>query len=297
MKILITGGDGQLALALARALRSAHELTLVSRRELDITDAAACQRWIGHVRPDVVLNAAAYTAVDRAESEVDLAFAVNCDGPGHLARACAGVDALLVHFSTDYVFDGHPSQRRAYREDDATAPLGVYGASKLAGEQAVASLCPAHLIFRLSWVYSNDGANFYKTMLRLAGERNELRVVADQWGVPNYAADLAATIARIATLPLDELRARRGVYHLSATAENPDHGVSWHAFATAIVAGAGLGNRVAVTPINTSDYPTAARRPAFSVLDGERARKTFGLNLPDWRDALIRCLAARASTR
>lgn len=295
MKILITGGEGQLALALARTLGTTHTLRIVSRRELDIADAAACARLLNDERPDVVLNAAAYTAVDRAESEPERAFVVNRDGPAHLARGCRAVGALLVHFSTDYVFDGSPTLRRPYREEDATAPLGVYGASKLAGEQAVASLCPdAHLIFRLSWVYGNDGANFYKTMLRLAGERDELRVVADQFGVPNYTGDIAAAMAHILAMPQHEIRARSGLYHLSAAAiECPVDGVSWHAFAAAIVEGAGLGNRVSVRAIKTSDYPTAARRPSFSVLDSRRVVEAFGLSLPDWRGALARCLAAR----
>lgn len=254
-------------------------------------------RLLSDERPDVVLNAAAYTAVDRAESEPDLVYSVNRDGPSHLARGCHATGAFLIHFSTDYVFDGTPVPRRPYRESDATAPQSVYGASKLAGEAAVATLCPTgHLTFRLSWVYSNDGANFYKTMLQLAGERDELRVVADQFGVPNFTVDIAAAVARVLDRPMQELRDRSGLYHLSApSAQHCVDGVSWHAFATAIIEGAGLGNRVAVRAINTCDYPTAARRPPYSVLDSGRAAEAFGLSIPDWRDALARCLAQRGA--
>jgi len=258
MKILIAGAHGQLGLALARRLAGAHQL-----RE-------RCAQAIADTRPDLVLNCAAYTAVDRAESERDAAFAVNAAGAGNLASACRDAGATLVHFSTDYVFDGAAGQ--PYVESDRVAPQSVYGASKLAGERAVIDSGADHLILRLSWVYGNDGGNFYKTMLRLAAERPTLRVVADQWGVPNYTADLADAVA---------------------IAINATGTTNWCEFARAIIRGAAMAERVTVEAISTSDYPTAAKRPAFSALNGSRFAATFGWNPPEWRDGLRRCLAAR----
>lgn len=289
MKILITGGNGQLALALQRRLRGQHALQAPGRDALDITDRERCQQAVRAAAPDIVLNCAAYTAVDRAESERDAAWAVNVDGAANLAAACREAGALLVHFSTDYVFDGRAT--RPYREDDAVAPQSVYGASKLAGEAAVAASGAGHLTLRLSWVYSNDGGNFYKTMLRLAAERPQLRVVADQWGTPNYTADLADAVAVAINRPRAELAALSGLYHLSAS------GVThWCAFARAIVAGAGLAGRTTVEAIATADYPTAATRPAYSALDGSRFAARFGWQPPAWADGLARCLEARAGT-
>jgi len=286
MKILIAGGQGQLGLALTRRLAGRHQVLAPSRGEFDITNRECCVQAVTEAKPDLVINCAAYTAVDRAESERDAAFAVNAAGAGNLAAACRDADATLVHFSTDYVFDG--AAKRPYVESDPVAPQSVYGASKLAGELAVTDSGADHLILRLSWVYGNDGGNFYKTMLRLAAERPTLRVVADQWGVPNYTVDLADAVACLINRPAAELVALGGLYHLSATGTT-----NWCEFASAIVRGAGMAERVTVEAISTSDYPTAAKRPAYSALDSSRFATTFGWNPPEWRDGLQRCLAAR----
>ena len=286
MKLLITGANGQLGLALARRLSRRHDVVTLDRSQLDISDAEACVQALTGSQPDVVLNCAAYTAVDRAETDRDAAFAINAEGPRNLARACRDLNIFPIHFSTDYVFDG--TATTPYTEAGATRPTSVYGESKLAGEIAVASVAPTHLIFRLSWVYSNDGANFYKTMLRLGGERTRLGVVADQIGVPNYTADIADSIARVLERNTAELVAYSGLYHL--TAGGP---TSWCDFARAIFDGAQMSNRVAVDAISTSDYKTAAVRPAYSVLDASRFAATFGGTILDWRDGLRRCLAER----
>lgn len=286
MKVVITGASGQLGLALSRRLKHAHTVVALTRNELDISDANACQALLERERPDVLLNCAAYTAVDRAEAERDLAFRINAEGPRQLGHACRKLGVLPIHFSTDYVFDG--TQRRPYIESDPTSPQSVYGESKLHGELALARECAQHLIIRLSWVYGNDGANFYRTMLRLASERPELRVVADQFGVPNYTDDIADTVAQILSRPKSDILEKTGLYHLSATGAT-----SWCEFARAIIDGAVLERDVTVQAISTSDYPTAAKRPAYSVLDASRLMATFGLPMPVWQDALQRCMAAR----
>ena len=287
MKLLISGADGQLGLALARRLRGEHQVVALSRDGFDLADAATCREALQRERPDALLNCAAYTAVDRAESEPDAARAINAEGPRHLAQSCRDLGIFLVHFSTDYVFDGNAT--RAYVETDAPAPSSVYGQTKLDGERAISEINPAHLILRLSWVYGNDGTNFYKTMLRLASDRPVLRVVADQAGVPNFAADLADAVACALGRPLTELVSRSGLYHVSSTGPT-----TWRDFAHEIVVGAGLNDRVTVESISTSDYPTAARRPAFSVLDATRFATVFGWVPPKWQDGLQRCFAERA---
>ena len=287
MKLLISGANGQLGLALARRLRGEHEVVALGRDSFDLVDASACREALKREQPDVILNCAAYTVVDRAESESELAYAINAEGPAHIAQTCSDLGIFLVHFSTDYVFDGLATQ--AYLETDATAPTSVYGCSKRVGETRIAELSPEHLILRLSWVYSNDGANFYKTMLRLAQDRPILRVVADQSGVPNYTADLAEAVACALNRPLVELRRASGLYHLSSNGQT-----TWFDFTRAIIEEAGLTDRVAVQPISTSEYPTAAKRPPFSVLDTSRFAATFGWTAPHWRDGLQRCVAARS---
>ena len=284
MKLLIAGARGQLGLALHRRLSVEHEMVAVGHTELDIADAVACKRMIAQVRPDAVLNCAAYTAVDKAETDHEAAFAINAKGAGNIAAACAEIGAFPVHFSTDYVFDG--AATRPYVETNQTNPLGVYGQTKLQGELAVAAASPAHLIFRLSWVYSNDGANFYKTMLRLAADRPVLRVVADQFGVPNYTGDLAEAIATVLSRSRGELERLSGLYHLSARGAT-----NWCEFARAIVQGAGLAT--VVEAIGTVDYPTPAKRPAYSVLDSAKFNDAFAFENTDWRQGLARCLASR----
>lgn len=286
MKLVISGAGGQLGLALTRRLRGEHDLVALGRDAFDLADANACRRTLDTEKPDVLLNCAAYTAVDRAESEAKLAYSINADGPGHLAQSCRDLGIFLIHFSTDYVFDGRAS--RPYVETDATGPVSVYGDSKRAGEKRIAETSVAHLILRLSWVYGNDGANFYKTMLRLARDRPLLRVVADQYGVPNHTGDLADAVACALRRPLTELRGASGLYHLSS------HGqTTWFDFTRAIMAGADLQSHVAVEPISTSEYPTAAQRPQYSVLDTSRFEATFGWNAPHWSEGLQRCLRER----
>ena len=256
----------------------------------DFDDPASLPALVARVAPDVVVNAAAYTAVDRAESEREAAFRANAEAPGALAGACAARGALLVHYSTDYVFDG--SAQRPWREDDPTAPLGVYGASKLAGEEAVRGSGARHMVFRTAWVYGLHGHNFMRTMLRLGAERDELRVVADQVGTPTPARLIASATAHV----LRADRGSSGLWHLTATG-----GTSWHGFAEAIFAGAVerglLPKAPRVLPVTTGDYPTPARRPAYSRLDTARAQADFGLELPCWTEALSGVLDAMAASR
>ncbi|RME60788.1 dTDP-4-dehydrorhamnose reductase [Candidatus Parcubacteria bacterium] len=279
MRLLITGSSGQLGTELARQA-GGHEVLAADYQQLDITDAGAVNRWVDEYRPDAVINAAAYTAVDRAEEDYEAAFAVNRDGAAHLARACARLGIPLVHVSTDYMFDG--SKAGAYVEDDLPNPLGVYGASKLAGEEAVREACPQYLILRTSWVFSAHGHNFVKTMLRLGTEREELGVVTDQLGKPTAAAELARLILTV----LPEAEGKWGTYHLA----QPE-ATSWHGFAEAIFAEArkqGMDLRVQhVRPITTEEYPTPAERPKNSVLDCTKFETTFGRRIRPWKESMV----------
>lgn len=295
MRILLLGGNGQVGRELRRSLAPLGELVVATRDGIDADVAVdfdasvSLARLIHDVGADVVVNAAAYTAVDKAETDADAAFRINSEAPAAIAAACAETHALLIHYSTDYVFDGSAS--RPYREDDATSPLGVYGASKLAGEQAIRASGVRHVILRTAWVYASHGRNFLLTMLRLAGEREELRVVADQSGTPTSAAWIADATAEL----LRHGVAEAGTWHLVASGET-----SWHGFASAIVEDAhalGLLARMpTVTPIATADFPTPAIRPASSVLDTTRLRNDFGIVPADWRDGLratLRDIASR----
>ena len=289
MKILLFGGNGQVGTELRRSLAPLGDV-IATTRTGRLADGVSCERadfdapetlapLIERIAPDIVVNAAAYTAVDRAEAEPETAFRANAEAPRAIAAACAARDALLVHYSTDYVFDGQST--RPYREDDPVAPLGVYGASKLAGEQAIHASGARHLIFRTAWVYATHGRNFLRTMLRLAAERDELRVVADQVGSPTPAG----LIADITTKVLAQDPARSGLWHLTTTGET-----SWHGFAEAIVEGANarglLGRRPRVVPITTADYPTPALRPPNSVLDTSKLQQDFNLAPEAWQDGL-----------
>ncbi|MBJ6982582.1 dTDP-4-dehydrorhamnose reductase [Luteimonas sp. MC1572] len=289
MRLLLLGANGQVGHALRTALAPLGELVCTTRsgtladgtpaERADLDDPASLPPLVARLAPDVVVNAAAYTAVDRAEQEPAIAFRANAEAPGALAEACARSGALLVHYSTDYVFDGTATQ--PYREGDATSPLGVYGESKLAGEHAVRAAGGRNLVLRTAWVYGAHGQNFMRTMLRLAAERDELRVVGDQVGTPTSARLIAAATARA----LQAVPGSSGLYHLTAVGRT-----SWHGFAEAIVAGAyarGLLKAMPrVTAITTSDYPTPARRPAWSCLDTAAFSAAFGIALPDWRHAL-----------
>jgi dTDP-4-dehydrorhamnose reductase len=284
MRIVVAGAHGQLGRELCAALAPHGDVVALARDVVDVADADALRAALRVHAPDLIVNAAAYTDVDRAESEPDRAHAVNAVAPDVMAEHARAHDALLVHYSTDYVFDG--MQRTPYDEDAPTAPLNVYGASKRAGEVAVQQSGAAALVLRTSWVYGRAGRNFMLTMQRLAATRDELRVVDDQWGVPNWTRALAAATVRLVAAGLPYLAARSGLYHMSASGAT-----TWCAFARAIV---GDVERPRVVPITTADYPTAARRPAYAVLDTRRFERTFGFALPPWRQSLDDCLHDRA---
>jgi dTDP-4-dehydrorhamnose reductase len=272
VRILLTGRGGQIGSALERALAPLGELRACGRGEFDLSDLHSIASKVRGEKPDVIVNAAAYTAVDRAEREPELALHVNFHAVSELAQAACSLGALLVHFSTDYVFDGEKAS--PYVESDAPNPINVYGRSKLEGERAVQASGCRHLILRTGWVYAARGNNFVRTVLRLARERNELRVVGDQTGSPTAAHEIAvATMALLKQPPAD------GIYHVSAAGET-----SWYEFACAILSFAGSGAEV--QRITTQEYPTAARRPRYSVLSNEKIRDAAGIALPHWRVSL-----------
>lgn len=287
MKILLTGKNGQLGFELQRALAPLGEVVAVGQADCDMADGDALRALVRRHAPDVIVNPAAYTAVDRAESDEAAAQAVNAAAPRILGEEAARLGALVVHYSTDYVFDG--AKDGAYAEDDATAPQSVYGRTKFEGELALAHANPRHLILRTSWVVGAHGGNFAKTMLRLAAEREHLNVVADQHGAPTSAALLADLTA----LLVDRYRREGaaafpyGTYHVAAAGDT-----TWHAYARFVIAEAhAAGKPLKATPdtvdaLRTDQYPTPARRPANSRLDTRRFRATFGLHLPDWRDGV-----------
>ncbi|MBX3710945.1 MAG: dTDP-4-dehydrorhamnose reductase [Lysobacter sp.] len=285
MKILLFGANGQVGHELRRSLAPLGEIVATTRsgrldggacEVADFDSPDALPALIERIAPSLVVNAAAYTAVDKAESDRDAAFRANGEAPSRIAETCARIGIPLVHYSTDYVFDG--TGNRPYREDDPTAPLGVYGESKLAGEQGIRASGAAHMILRTAWVYAAHGKNFLRTMLRLGAERDTLGVVADQIGTPTSAG----LIADVTAVLVPRIGPASGTWHLTASGE-----ISWHAFAEAIFAGAvsrGLLPRApTVHPISTADYPTPARRPAYSRLDTSRLRGDFGVELPEWR--------------
>ena len=288
MRVLITGARGQVGHELLRLAPEGFDVVGLGSGELDISDASAVQREIAHLRPQLIINAAAYTAVDKAESEPERAYAVNRDGPANLGRAAEQLGIPVLHISTDYVFAGDAST--PYRESDPTGATGVYGASKLAGEQVLADACSRHLILRTSWVFGAHGNNFVKTMLRLGREREELSVVADQQGCPTSAASIARALWALAEQYRREGKLRWGLYHYSGTPA-----CSWHAFAVEIFRQAQQAGLLARQPvvhaIATAQYPTPARRPAWSVLDCSRLRQVFGIEPADWHDELKAVLA------
>ena len=284
MRVLLTGCRGQVGLEVARALRSACKVIAHDRASLDLADATQIAARVREARPHVIVNAAAYTAVDRAETDVAAASAVNALAPGVLGEECRRAGALLVHFSTDYVFDG--TKPSPYVESDATNPLNVYGRTKLDGERAIAASGCDHLILRTSWVYGPHGKNFLLTMLRLGAERDELRVVDDQRGAPTSSLQLARlTRELLLERGLARARAASGVYHATAGGET-----TWCGFARAIFER--QERRPRVTPIPSSEYPTPARRPANSVLDTGRLSAALQLRLSDWQTGLDETLAA-----
>ena len=294
MTILLLGANGQLGQELRRALAPLGTIVATTRSGA-LPDGSACEvadfdqpaslaALLDRVRPTVVVNAAAYTAVDRAEDDREAAFRANAEAPGVLAHWCAQAGVPLVHYSTDYVFDGQGT--RPYREDDATAPLGVYGASKLAGEQAIRAAGGRHLIFRTAWVYASHSANFLRTMLRVGAERDVLRVVADQVGTPTPAA----LIADVTAQALQHDGALSGTWHLTAKGETSWHGFAEAIFADAVATGV-LPRAPNVEAITTAEYPTPAKRPAYSHLDVAKLEQDFGVVLPRWQDGLKRVIA------
>lgn len=285
--IAVVGRTGQVAQALSAA-PAANDVTVVTRGrpEADVSVPDTLVRFLDDVRPDVVVNAAAYTAVDKAEDEPEAAYAINAEGVANLARACRDRGMPLIHLSTDFVFDG--AKGAPYLPGDAVAPLGVYGASKAAGEDALRSILTQHVILRTSWVYSAHGHNFVKTMLRLGAERPEVRVVADQTGAPTHARDLAAAILAVARAVSEpERNPDWGTYHVTGWGSTTWHGLAEHVFRLAEARGLKVPR---LTAISTEDYPTPARRPAYSVLDTTSFADTFGMVLPDWRVSLQDCI-------
>ena len=298
MRILLTGSNGQVGTEVARQLAGRADVVALDRAALDLADAAQVRARVREARPDAIVNAAAYTAVDKAESEPGLARAINATAPGILGEEARRCGAVLLHYSTDYVFDG--TKQGAYVEDDPVCPVNTYGRTKLEGELAIAASGCDHLILRTEWVYGPHGRNFMLTMLKLAQSRPELRVVDDQHGAPTSSLQLGRLTrerllgadGKMDQAALDRLRAASGVYHATAAGET-----TWCGFARAIFAQRArqLGEvfkAPTVTPIASSEYPTPARRPANSVLSGEKLRSRFGLGLADWREGLAESISA-----
>ncbi|MGF6634518.1 dTDP-4-dehydrorhamnose reductase [Paraburkholderia sp. MM6662-R1] len=287
--ILVTGVNGQLGYELARTLQGLGNVVAVDRSRLDLSNLDQIRAVVRDLRPALIVNPAAYTAVDKAEEERDLAMRINGEAPGVLAEEAKKLGAALIHYSTDYVFNG--TKEGAYVEDDPTDPQNVYGRSKLAGEQAIAASGVNHLVLRTSWVYGTRGKNFLLTMLRLGADRPELKVVADQFGAPTWCNTIATLSAHLCAQSFatedgakwwDE---RSGIFHLCA-----GDSTSWHGFASAIFELADLPNRPNTLPIPAADYPTPAKRPANSRMSNDKLARVFGLAAPHWRDALKLCL-------
>ena len=284
MKILVTGSKGQVGSCLVKQLSELPEIEFmaVDHAQLDIIDRDAVNKLVSEFKPDAIINAAAHTAVDKAEQEVELSYAINRDGPKYLAQAAQAIGATILHISTDYVFAGDKDGE--YVETDDVAPQGVYGQSKLAGELAVAAACPRHIILRTAWVFCETGNNFVKTMLRLAQSRDELGVVADQFGAPTYAGDIANALIVMAKA-VSEGNQSFGIYHYAGLPH-----VNWHQFATEIFAKAKeqdvLNKDILVNGITSEQYPTPAKRPANSKLDCRKIEQSFGIKPSDWQTAL-----------
>ncbi|MCI7353646.1 MAG: dTDP-4-dehydrorhamnose reductase [[Actinobacillus] rossii] len=282
-KFLITGAKGQVGHCLTEQLMGKAEILAVDRDELDITDQSAVKKMVEFFKPDVIINAAAHTAVDRAETEVELSEMINVNGPRYLAEAANEIGAVILHISTDYVFDGTGTSE--YSEEDKPNPQGVYGRTKLAGEFAVQAANPKHIILRTAWVFGEHGHNFVKTMLRLAKERESLGIVGDQFGGPTYAGDIAKALIEMANQILAGKENAFGIYHFTGKPY-----VSWYEFAKAIFAEAEmqkiLERQPLVNCIATSDYPTPAKRPTNSRLNLGKIDRTFGIQPSDWRTAL-----------
>jgi dTDP-4-dehydrorhamnose reductase len=291
LNIVVVGRSGQIAWELQRLLKGLGPVTAIGRPEIDLTNPGSVRPAIRELKPGVLVNAAAYTAVDRAEAEPELAMAVNAEAPRVMAEEAKRLNALFVTYSTDYVFDGRKTS--PYTESDVTNPLSVYGASKLAGDRAIEAVGGAHLIFRTSWVYGPRGKNFLLSMMKAAAERDQLRVVDDQIGAPTSSRDIAQATLQIIQRVVDgdggahRLGERRGIYNMTSQGS-----VSWYGFTATIIEemrrrGLNQGHLAKVAPIPTSEYPTAATRPENSRLSGEKMSQTFGVKLPDWKTSLL----------
>lgn len=293
-RILLTGKNGQVGWELQRTLAPLGKVIALDTAALDLSDPDAIRRKVREIQPHIIVNPAAYTAVDKAESEPTLAMAVNGVAPGIFAEEAKKLNALLIHYSTDYIFDG--SKAEAYVEEDETNPLGVYGKTKLAGEQAVRAVGCNHLILRTSWVYGARGKNFLLTMLRLARERSELRVVDDQVGAPTWSRTLGEITAQILAqlyapgVSKEELARVSGTYHLTSSGR-----VSWHGFAAEIIRLAEIQPAPNLLPIPSREYPTPAARPMNSVLSNEKLLREFGLQAGSWQDNLHLCMQEKGS--
>jgi dTDP-4-dehydrorhamnose reductase len=282
-KILVTGKNGQVGRELQRTLACLGEVVALDRQALDLSNPDSIRAVIREVKPHLIVNPAAYTAVDQAESEPELAQAVNGTAPGIMAEEAKRLGAVMVHYSTDYVFDG--SKSKPYNEEDAPCPLNVYGKTKLAGEDAVRAVGVPHLILRTSWVYGARGRNFLLTIRRLAQEREELKIVADQIGAPTWSRLIAEATAQIVAQRLTRLQELQGTYNFSAAGST-----SWHGFAAAIVEKSRLERPPRLLPIPSSEYPLPAPRPKNSVLSNDKLRRDFGVVMPDWQIGLGLCL-------
>jgi dTDP-4-dehydrorhamnose reductase len=286
MKILVTGKNGQVGHALLTSLAGLGEVMALDRAQLDLADLDAVRHTVRSLAPDLIINAAAYTAVDQAETDSALAMRINGEAPGVLAEEAKKTGAALIHYSTDYVFDG--SKAGAWTEDDVPAPLSMYGRSKLAGEQAIAATGAAHLILRTSWVYGLHGKNFLLTMLRLAQTRPELSIVDDQFGAPTWSRSIAEATAQIVRQRL-RISEHSGVYHMSAGGRT-----SWYGFAQKIFAHPSNQHKPLLHAIPTADYPLPAKRPQNSALNSTKFQQTF-CSLPQWDEALADCLQERVT--
>jgi dTDP-4-dehydrorhamnose reductase len=287
-KILLIGKNGQVGWELRRALAPLGEVIAVGSQDLDLTQVDRIRSIVDELRPQLIVNAAAYTAVDKAESEPEVAMAINGVAPGILAEAAGKCGASLIHYSTDYVFDG--TNTTPYTEEDAPNPMSVYGKTKLAGEMAIARTNIPHLIFRTSWVYGMRGKNFLLTILRLAREREELRIVGDQFGAPTWCRGIAEVTSLAVAATGGDFGDKSGIYHLTGAGET-----TWYKFTKEIIDlyGASHPQELAVKrvlDITTSEYPTPAQRPMYSVLSGEKLSEQFGLAMPNWESQLRLCL-------
>ncbi len=283
MKVLVTGSHGQVGYCLVSQLSMRGDIQVIAfdREQLDITNEQQVKTVISELKPNVIINAAAHTAVDKAEKEIDMSYAINRDGPSYLAESAEKIDALLLHISTDYVFDGKKNE--PYAETDTPNPKGVYGKSKLAGEEAVAKYCSHYVILRTAWVFGEHGNNFVKTMLRVSKERSELGVVGDQYGGPTYAGDIATAL--ISIMDRFESKEQSGVYHYAG-----DPHVSWYQFATSIFEAAAkhgvLVKLPVVNEITADQYPLPAPRPVNSRLECSKIKSVFAIESSDWKSAL-----------